>query len=99
MVELILRTERNVAAVRETQTQSFVLIRDVVQIDVENEPLSLLSPCSVPPAYHVEKGERAEAVPGRTGHQRDGVQALSLNLHGQDSQSSRRGGLARKVQT
>ena len=35
VVELILRTERTVAAVRETQAQSFVLIRHVVQIDVE----------------------------------------------------------------
>ena len=50
-------------------------------------------------SVHVEEGERAETVSGQTGHQRDDVQALSLNLRATNSQFSRRGGLARKVQT
>ena len=35
MVDLIFRTERTVAGVQETHAQSFMLIRHVVQIDVE----------------------------------------------------------------
>ena len=38
-------------------------------------------------SVHVEEGERAETVSGQTGHQRDDVQALSLNLRGQNHNS------------
>ena len=88
VVELIFRTQRTVAGVRETHAQSFVLIRNVVHVP--------LGPCHRvrTNSAHIEEGERAETVSEQTGHQRDGVQALSLY-----SQFSRRGSLARKVQT
>ena len=86
VVDLILRTERTVAGVRETQAQSFVLIRHVVQIDVETYHWDLCHRVRTT-SVHVEEGERAETVSGRTGHQRDGVQALSLNLRGQTHNS------------
>ena len=88
VVDLIFRTQRAVACVRETHAQSFVLIRNVVHVP--------LGPCHRvrTNSVHIEEGERAETVSEQTGHQRDGVQALSLY-----SQFSRRGSLARKVQT
>ena len=82
VVDLIFRTERTVAGVRETHAQSFMLIRHVVQIDVETYPWDLCHRVRTT-SVHVEEGERAETVSGQTGHQRDDVQALSLNLRGQ----------------
>ena len=79
VVDLIFRTQRAVACVRETHAQSSMLIRHVVQIDVETfhwDPCHHVRTSSV----HVEKSKRAEIVFGQTGHQRDDVQALSLNL-------------------
>ena len=94
MVDLIFRTERTVAGVRETHAQRFMHVRHVVQ----KRSTGTLVTVSRTTSVHVEEGERAETVSGQTGHQRDDVQALSLNLRGH-SQFSRRGGLARKVQT
>ena len=89
VVDLIFRTQRAVECVRETHAQSSMLIRHVVQIDVETfywDPCHHIRTTSV----HVEEGERAETVSGQTGHQRDDVQALSLNLRGHSQFSRRR---------
>ena len=93
VVDLIFRTERTVAGVRETHAQSFMLIRNVVQIDVETYHWDLCHRVRTT-SVHVEEGERAETVSEQTGHQRDGVQALSRRF---TILSSR--GLAQKVQT
>ena len=63
VVDLIFRTQRAVACVRETHAQSFVLIRNVVHVP--------LGPCHRvrTNSVHIEEGERAETVSGQTGHQ------------------------------
>ena len=48
-------------------------------------------------SVHVEKSKRAEIVFGQTGHQRDDVQALSLDLRGETHNRLVEGVLARKV--
>ena len=81
VVKLIFRTQRTVAGVRETHAQSIVLIRNVVRV-----PLGRCRRVRTN-IVHIEEGERAETVSEQTGHQRDGVQALSLNLRGQTRNS------------
>ena len=65
------------------------------EVEVHWDPCHRVRTTSV----HVEEGERAETVSGQTGHQRDDVEALSLNLRRQTHNPLVPRGLARKVQT
>ena len=81
MVDLIFRTERTVAGVRETHAQRFMHVRHVVQ----KRSTGTLVTVSRTTSVHVEEGERAETVSGQTGHQRDDVQALLAILSSRGS--------------